>query len=151
VAGGVFYADFFCAVEGGALGEVDFGAFDGGFDGVEIFDFEIEEGGTFADGGGDGGEIMFGAGVGLVHDFGGAALERNEGELVAFGNFDGFSEAEFVQPEREDGFDFFYEEDWSDFLDHGDFLLSDMDVGQGIKALNEDPKRSKVCNSPWRK
>ena len=121
VADGIFYADFFGAVEGGALGEIDFGTFNGGFDGVEIFDFEIEKGGTFADVGGDGGEIMFGAGVGLVHDFGGAALERNEGEPVAFGNFDGFSEAEFVQPERKDGFDFFYEEDGSDFLDHGVF------------------------------
>ena len=44
VAGGVFYADFFGAVEGGALGEIDFGAFDGGLDGFEIFNFEIEEG-----------------------------------------------------------------------------------------------------------
>lgn len=55
VAGGIFYADFLGAVEGGAFGEIDFGALDGELDGVEIFDFEIEEGGAFADVGGDGG------------------------------------------------------------------------------------------------
>src|SRR5258708_38246041 len=103
VAGGVFYADFFGAVEGGALGEVDFGAFDGGFDGVEIFDFEIEEGGTFADGGGDGGEVMVGAGVGLVHEVGGAGLGGSGGGRGAFGELEWFDEAEVVRAEREEG------------------------------------------------
>jgi hypothetical protein len=121
VAGGIFYADFLCAVEGGAFGEIDFGAFDGGLDGVEIFDFDVEEGGAFADGGGDRGEILVGAGVGLVHDFGGAAFESGESEFVAFRNFDGFGEAEFVEPEREDWFDFLDEEDRGDFFDHVDF------------------------------
>jgi hypothetical protein len=121
VAGGVFYADFFGAVEGGAFGEIDFGAFDRGFDGFEIFDFEIEEGGAFANVGGDGGEIVVGAGIGLVHNFGAAPFESYEGEFAAFGNFDGFSEAELVEPEGENGFDFFDEEDRGDFFNHEDF------------------------------
>jgi hypothetical protein len=48
-------------------------------------------------------------------------LERNESEFVAFGDFDGFGEAELVQPEGEDGLDFLDEEDGGDFLDHGEF------------------------------
>jgi len=64
--------------------------------------------------------------------------------FVAFGTLRCFSEAEFVQPERENRFDFFYEEDWSDFFDHGDFLHSYMDASQGIKALNGAANRVKV-------
>jgi hypothetical protein len=121
VAGGIFYADFFGAVEGGAFGEIDFGAFDGRFDGVEIFDFDIEERGALAHVGGDCGEIVVGAGVGLIHDFSGATLEGDEDEFVAFRDFDGFGEAELFEPEREDGFDFLDEEDGGDFFYHGDF------------------------------
>jgi hypothetical protein len=94
VAGGVFYADFSGAVESGAFGEIDFGAVDGGFYGFEILNFDLGEGGAFADGGGDRGEIVAGTGAGLVHDLGGAASECDEGEFIAFGDFGGFAEAE---------------------------------------------------------
>src|SRR5271163_1103585 len=127
VAGGIFYADLAGAVEGGAFGKIDFGTFDSGLDGVEIFDLDIKEGGAFADIGGDGGEIAIRAGVGLVHDFDGATLESNEAELVAFGDFDGFGETEFFDPKRQDGFDGTYKQHGSDFLEHTRGSLSEVE------------------------
>jgi hypothetical protein len=123
VAGRVFYANFFSTVESGALGEIHFGALYGGFDGFEIFDLEIEEGRAFANVRGDGRVVAVDAGIGLVHDFGGTAFESYEAKLIAFGDFDGFCETEFIDPEREKGFDAFDEEDSSDFLDHEEFSL----------------------------
>jgi len=67
--------------------------------------------------------------------------ERNEGELVA-SDFDGFSEAEFVQPERENRFDFFYERTGVIFLTMG-FLLSYMDAAKGERRLNGAANRGK--------
>jgi hypothetical protein len=50
----------------------------------------------------------------LVHHFSGALLKGHESEFVAIGNFDGFREAEAVNPEGDDGLDLVYEQDWGD-------------------------------------
>jgi hypothetical protein len=44
-------------------------------------------------------------------------LKNHETELVSLGNFDGLRKAQTIDPERENGFDFCYKEDGSEFFD----------------------------------
>src|SRR5882757_1554094 len=125
MASGVADADFAGAVEGVALGQIDRGGFERGLKGVEIFDFDVEKRGAFADVGQDGGEIFLDAGVGLVHHFYSPLLKNHEGETVAVGDFDGFNETEMFGPEGENGFDFFDEEDGREFSYHKNLLACD--------------------------
>jgi hypothetical protein len=46
----------------------------------------------------------------LVHDFFAFPNERNEPELVAFGHFSGFLEAQTIDPKAQAGLDFIHNE-----------------------------------------
>src|SRR6267143_1637891 len=75
--------------------------------------------------------VFFHAGVSLVHHLRGAFLESHKTELVAIGDFDGFCEAEAIDPEGYDRLDLPDEQNGSDPLDvHGLFLL-------GLSGVNE--------------
>src|SRR5256885_11372743 len=125
MASGIANSDFAGAVEGVALGQIDIGGMERGLEGIEIFDFDVEKCGAFADVGQNGGEIFLHAGVGLVHHFYSSLLQDNEGEAIAFGDFDGFSETEMFSPEGENGFYFFHKEDGREFSDHRNLLACD--------------------------
>jgi hypothetical protein len=61
----------------------------------------------------------------LIHHFGRAFLEGDEGERVSIRDFDGFGETEAIDPEGEDRLDFVDEQDRGDAFDvHGFDLLS---------------------------
>src|SRR6267143_5375314 len=125
VAAGVLDAEFTHAVEGGAEGHDDFYVFRGGEDGVDIVDLHVEIGWAPAGGCGDFfGGVFFHAGVGLVHYFSSALLKSHKAEFVAVGDFDGFREAEAIDPEGDAGFDLLDEQDRGDAFDvHGFDLL----------------------------
>ena len=61
----------------------------------------------------------------LVHDFRAALLQGDKTQLAALRNLDGFGESEFVDPERQNGFDFFHEQDWGDAFHVHDLLSSE--------------------------
>lgn len=117
VPGWIFYADFAGTVKGGALRHVDFRSDHRGFDGFEIFNFEVEESSTLADVRSDCGQILIHAGVGLVHHLRGTLLQREENELVAVGDFDGLDEPEMLGPKRQNCLNLFDEQNRRKFFD----------------------------------
>ncbi len=98
-------------------GIIDVHAGGRGFDGFKIIDFKIKECCSFANVGGNRGNILVHAGEGLLHDLGGALLQNDESEFVAVGDCDRLDEPEVLSPERKYRFDFFDEKDRSEFLD----------------------------------
>jgi hypothetical protein len=71
-ARGIFAGDFAGAIKSSVFGHIDIHAGDRGFAGFKVIDFKVKGCWSFANVGGNRGNILVHAGEGLVHDLGGA-------------------------------------------------------------------------------
>lgn len=124
VAGGIFDADFARAIKSSAFRHIDIHASGHGFDGCKIIDFQVKKCRTFANVGGNCGNVLVHAGEGLIHNLGGALLQNDESKFVAVRDFDLLDEPQVLSPEREYGFDFSTKRTGVSFLTGMSFLLA---------------------------